>query len=111
MEKSRRIEKINEQIKTILSSILHEVIDKTFGVFSITIVDTSPDMHHCKVFVSSFSDPAKLLEELDSKKHTVNKKLASKMTTKFTPKIRFYLDDSIEYADKISRLIDESKRK
>ena len=48
----------------------------------------------------------KLLDNLNTQKHIFQKYIAkSKLHSKFTPKIYFYLDDTFDEAEKISKLL------
>ena len=108
MTNSRRLEKINEQIKNLLGAIIHEEISDPAHLISVTRVVTSADLHHARIFVSSYSNLSEIIAELEQKRSQISQKLASQMTTKFTPKISFLPDDSIAYADEISRIIDHA---
>ena len=51
-----------------------------------------------------------LLDVLNSKKYIFQKYIAKKkLQSKFTPKIKFYIDDSFEEAEKISKLLMNKK--
>lgn len=111
MTSSRRLEKINEEIKNILGKIIFTEFSNPSYLISITRVDTSADLHHAKVFVSAFKDLPLAVQELNHQKGAISRQLSAKMTTKFTPKISFFPDDSIAYANQISMVIDQAVKK
>ena len=52
----------------------------------------------------------KLLETLNLQKYIFQKYIASaKLISKFTPKINFYIDDTYDEAEKISKLLLDKK--
>lgn len=111
MTSSRRLEKINEEIKNILGKIIFSEYSDPMYLISITRVDTSADLHHAKIFVSALKDLPSAVNNLNLHKGAISRQLAAKMTTKFTPKILFLPDDSIAYADQISKVIDQAIKK
>ena len=52
----------------------------------------------------------KLLNALNENKYVFQKYLSlAKLQSKFTPKIKFYIDDTFEEAEKISKLLQDTK--
>jgi ribosome-binding factor A len=110
MPSSRRIEKINEEIKKLLSEIIRIELDPALGIISITKVKTSADLHYSQISVSAYRNTDEIVDLLNEKKVALNRILAEKLTIKFTPKIFFVKDDSIEYANHIQDLLDKIKK-
>lgn len=76
---------------------------------SVSAVRVSPDLSIAKVYLSIFP-PAKSAEILENIKHqskTVRYELAQavKDTLRKCPDLSFYLDDSLDYAENIDRLL------
>ncbi len=47
--------------------------------------------------------------EINKKSKAFRKYLGQEMTTKFTPKLRFFYDDSLEYTEKLDQLFNDLK--
>ena len=48
--------------------------------------------------------------ELNNKSKLIQKKIALKLTSKFTPKLKFFFDSSFEYSDKINNILETINR-
>ncbi len=111
-----RTEKLNAEFQ----KDIYEVITKRLKnpliteMFSILRVDTSKDLSHAKVFVSVYS----VNEEkknvtfsaiVDDAKR-IRYELAKITSTRTVPELHFFLDDSMEYSDKMNKLFTQIKR-
>ena len=109
---SVRLEKINEQIKLILAKVIHENYDPSFGMISITSVETAPDLKHAKIFISHYVSKYDIVELLNNDRKKLRQSLAQQIHIKFIPELKFCNDNSIEYAhhiENILRKIDANK--
>lgn len=109
---SVRLEKINEQIKLLLANIIHEKYDPSFGMITITSVETAPDLKHAKIFISHYGSKHDIVEILNDDRKKLRQSLAQLIHIKFIPELKFYADSSIEYAhhiENILRKIDANK--
>ena len=107
-----RIERVNSLIRQELSELLRlQVKDPRLGDFiAVTEVDTSADMKHAKVFVSQYGNETerkKVLSGLVSASGFFRSELSKTLKMRYVPELHFQWDDSIEKADRLSRLIDE----
>jgi ribosome-binding factor A len=109
---SRRTERVEKLIKEEISLIfLHQVrdklLDEDIGFLTITDVKCSPDLKIAKVYIS-FLDKDKrehVLEKIKLKTGFIRSQLASRIKIKFTPELKFYIDDTLDYVEKIEGLI------
>jgi ribosome-binding factor A len=108
-----RPQRIGDLIQRELSDLLaREVRDPRIGMVTITSVDVSPDMSHAKVFFTVL-DAEKLpdiQEGLGRAAGFLRSQLARRVKLYSIPELRFQYDESIERADRLSRLIDSTKR-
>ena len=77
--------------------------------FTVTEVQTSPDLKRATVFLTplgSDADPA-LLVALDRAASFLQKEVGRRIRLKFTPRLSFSFDDRFEYASKIDGLFRE----
>ena len=108
---SNRQLKVGQQIRFLVSNffIKEDFVFENFDSKNLTVVDVvlSPDLKNAKVFVINNSvDTIKLfIDELNNKSKFIQKKIALNLTSKFTPKIKFFFDNSFEYSDKINNIL------
>ena len=112
---SNRQLKVGQQIRFLVSNffIKEEFIFDKFDSKNLTIVDVilSSDLKNAKIFVStnSISENKLFIDELNHKSKLIQRKIASNLTSKFTPKIKFFFDNSFEYSNKINNLLETIK--
>jgi len=108
---SYRIPKLNSLIREEISELIqHGIKDPRLGDFiTVTEVETSVDLKHARVFVSSLGteeEKEKTLKGLTSASGFIRRELAKKIRIRHIPELSFHWDNSIERGDYISRLID-----
>ena len=106
---SVRTEKVASLIKEEVSKIFqrHFSMD-VFGFLTVTEVRMSPDLRNAKIFVSVFGDEARKqrsLALLEEQKSFIRSTLGQSVRLKFTPSLAFHLDDSLDRAMKIEKII------
>ena len=112
---SNRQLKVGQQIRFLVSSffIKEDFIFENFDSKNLTIVDVilSSDLKNAKIFVStnSISENKLFIDELNNKSKLIQRKIASSLTSKFTPKIKFLFDNSFEYSNKINSILETIK--
>jgi ribosome-binding factor A len=104
--------RINEEVMRELSNIIRlEVKDPRISpVTSVVSVEVAPDLKTCKAYISVLGDDeavAKTIEGLKSSAGFIRRELAHRVNLRNTPEITFVSDQSIAYAAKMSKLIDE----
>tara|TARA_A100001035_G_scaffold226676_1_gene187760 strand:- start:252 stop:620 length:369 start_codon:yes stop_codon:yes gene_type:complete len=104
-----RVDRINRQILDILSDILIKNIDLSYlGFITFTDVDVSPDLRTAKVFYSVLSGKlpdSKVEVEINKKQKAFKKFMSPQLTLRYTPDIRFILDETLAYSEKIDNLL------
>jgi ribosome-binding factor A len=112
--KAHRLARVAEAIREVASeTILFELRDprvKTTGV-TVTRAEVSGDLQHAKVFVSVMGSPREQQLAMHGLKHAagfVQSKLAKRLQTRFTPTIRFELDQGVKKSIEMTRLINEA---
>ena len=113
---SNRQLKVGQQIRFLISNffIKEDFIFEKFDSKNLTIVDVilSPDLKNAKIFVTtnSVSENKLFIDELNYKSKLIQRKIASNLTSKFTPKIKFFFDNSFEYSNKINNILEAIKQ-
>ena len=109
---TQRILKINKLIKQELGKIIFIDVDFPKNIIlTITKVDTSADLRYADVFISVLPDEMDIEIERKLKEsiYSIQGKLNRKLHMKPLPRIRFMIDKSGEYVEKIGKLIEENK--
>lgn len=109
MESTRQA-KIARLLQKVLSEIFRLQTAKTRGVLvSVSAVKVSPDLSVAKAYLSVFpSDKgAEILDNINRNARTIRYELAQKVRFQLrkTPELSFYLDDSLDYLEKIDHLL------
>lgn len=107
---SKRQAKIARYIQKELSEIFRRQTARLGGVLvTVSQVRVSPDLSIAKAYLSIFpSDKsAEILENIKAQTKTVRYELAQnvKEVLRKCPELQFYLDDSLDYAENIDRLL------
>lgn len=102
-----RMDRLTEDIKREVIDILRDVKDpRITGLVSVVRVEVSSDLSYAKVFVSDIGgDAGQTLKGLNNASGFVRSSLASRLTIRKTPQIKFIGDDSIEQTARISKLL------
>lgn len=102
--KTHRVARIAEVIREIASeTVLFELQDPRVQGVTVTRVEVSGDLQHAKVYVSIMGTEAQQKLCMHGLKHAagfVQSKLGARLKTRFTPSLRFVLDEGIKKASK-----------
>ena len=104
---SYRIGKIENFIKEEMSLIfLHKIQDPHFGLLTITNVKVSPDLRHAKIYFSIYDKEKResALEKINEIKSLLRTELAAKIHLRFVPELHFFIDDTLDYVEKMEGL-------
>lgn len=109
METTRQ-QKISRLLQKELSEIFRQQTAKTHGTLvSVSQVRVSPDLSVAKAYLSIFpSEKAdEMIKSINASSRTVRYELAQKVRYQLRkiPELQFYLDDSLDYIDKIDALL------
>ena len=109
---SQRQMRFSELIRSLISECLlvEDFYNFNFETTSITIsyVKMSKDLRIANIYLMPLGGENKNLitKELNEKKYIFQKYLSkAKISSKFTPKINFFLDDTFDEAEKIEKLL------
>ncbi|MBI3408054.1 MAG: 30S ribosome-binding factor RbfA [Planctomycetes bacterium] len=110
--KSHRLARVAEVIREVASeTILFELQDPRVKGVTVTRAEVAADLQHAKVYVSIMGTPKEQQLCMHGLRHAagyVQKKLAARLTTRFTPSLRFVLDEGVKNSIEITRLINEA---
>ena len=108
---SRRTERLNSLIRRDLSDLIrNEVKDPRVAVeMSVTMVDTSADVQHAKVYVSIYGtlrEKEDAIAGLEDASGFIRRQLRGRLETRNVPVLRFILDDTLHEGNEMLRLLD-----
>lgn len=106
---SQRMRRVDGSLREVLAAaIADEVTDPGVGFVTVTSVETSGDLRHAKVFVSTLGDAAEqqaTLDALNRAKRLLQSSIARALRLKYTPVLEFHLDDSARRAVRLDALM------
>jgi ribosome-binding factor A len=110
--KAHRVARVAEVIREVASeTILFELQDPRVKGVTVTRAEVAADLQHAKVYVSIMGSPKEQDLCMHGLRHAagfVQSKLGSRLKTRFTPVVRFVLDEGVKKSIEVSRLINEA---
>ncbi len=111
---SVRQRKVADRIKKLVSVVVdRKVKDPDKGFITITHVKISRDLQIASVYFTVLGDEKqkqKSLEALNRAKNFIRSEIAAQLKMRFIPELRFFVDDSLEYAQKIEKILEDIKK-
>ena len=113
---SQRQLKVGETLKKIIANLFikDQIILPSISTRNITITEVmvSPDLRHARVYFVPLSGnkPELALETLNQFSYEVKRRVKASWTAKFLPNLKFVLDLSFDYAEKIEKIITENSK-
>ena len=104
-----RTERIEEEIKKIAGRLIDQELKdpRLTGIISVTKVYVSRDLKFCKIFVSMLgtADEKEAMDALKSSAGFVRREIGNNIRMHSTPEVKFEMDDSMAYGEKIQGII------
>lgn len=111
-----RLVRVNELLKReIAEDIYRNFISSDFDAAAITVtrVECAPDLRDANVFISIFGhedDRDRMIGYLNRHRQEIIRLMIKRVKLKYTPRLHFILDESIEEGDHILSLLAEMER-
>lgn len=110
--KTHRLARVAEVIREVASeTILFELQDPRIKGVTVTRAEVTADLQHAKVYVSIMGTAKEQDLCMHGLRHSagfVQSKLASRLKTRFTPSLRFVMDEGVKRSIEVTRLINEA---
>jgi ribosome-binding factor A len=109
----KRLIRVNELIKQEVASALYRVMNERgfdFSAVSVTHVITSSDLRTARVLVSIRDHDKRrdaMINQIQHHSGAIQSLLSKNVIIKYTPKLTFELDDSVELGDRVLQIISE----
>ena len=101
-------ERAGSDIQRELSNILLlDAKDEDFKHVTITDVEVANDLGFAKVYFTTTDNREKVERDLNNAAGFFRSLLAERLLIRHTPELRFIFDESIEYGQKIEKIIEE----
>ncbi|MFM2136151.1 MAG: ribosome-binding factor RbfA [Bacteroidota bacterium] len=103
---------IQKEIGTIFQRKGPDYYGKAF--VTVTGVKVSPDLGLAYIYLSVYGskDSQGVIDQVSSHQKEVRRELGNKIRhqARIIPELRFFLDETLDYADRINRLLEETKK-
>ena len=113
--------KRQKQVAAVLEKELNDIFQKlglsmiNGGMVSIASVKITPDLFDARVYLSFFkvSDPVDALKAIEERAWEIKKELTARVRHQLRsmPQMKYYIDDTLDYVDKMESLFKEIKQK
>ena len=99
-----RLNRINEELKKEISNVISFELKNpnVTGLISVTKAKITPDLKYAKIYVS-------IMEGLKESAGFIRSQVAKTINLRITPELIFEIDDSLEYGEKIEKILKELK--
>lgn len=111
--------KRQKQVASVLEKDLNEIFQRlglsmmSGGMISIASVKITPDLFDARVYLSFFKvkDPVEALKTINDRSWEIKRELTARVRHQLRsmPQLTFFIDDTLEYADKMEQLFKEIK--
>lgn len=110
-----RVERVREKVKFEVARILQqEMSDPRMGFVTVVGCDLSPDYRYATIHVSFLDDRegevSRMMHMLEDARGYIQSKVASRLSTRVTPELRFERDIGAQRSIEVSSLLDEIRR-
>ena len=106
---SQRILRVRELLKREIGTLISQ--DYSFNALvTVNDVDVTPDLRNGHVFIGvigSDQEKVNVVKTLNKERGMIQKKISKRVVMKFTPKLHFKSDESIERGVRTLNVIDE----
>jgi len=106
-----RLDRVANLIREEISAtIMADLSDPSIGMLTVVRVSPSPDLRTAKVWVSvmgEIEEQKNTMRGLNRARGRIQARVASALRLKYTPVLRFYLDESVKKSLRIMELLDE----
>ncbi len=112
---AHRIARVNNEIRRELSELIqrHVKDPRIHSFVTVTEVDTTPDLRHSKVYISTIAgqeEEGVIIKVLTAAAGFLRTELARNIRMRHMPELSFHWDNSIEHGDHILRMLDDIAR-
>ena len=107
---SLRIQRVSELVKQQISEIIPDLNLTGCGFVTVTSAEVSPDLKDGRVYISvigTVEQKKRAVHTLDHEHARIQSELAHRIVLKYTPRLKFVLDETESEAQRIESLLDK----
>jgi ribosome-binding factor A len=108
---SLRLERVREMLKRRIGEVVRRQLPMAeVGLININDVEVAPNLHTATVYIGVLGGPAQkktAMEALATHRKQIQILLGRAIVLKYTPQLRFVLDDSVERGNRVLRILEE----
>ncbi len=111
-----RMVRVNELLKREIAEDLHRNFSGTdfdAAALTVTRVECAPDLRDANVYISIFGhqyDRHDMIRTLNHRRQEIVRMMIKRVKLKYTPRLQFHLDESLEEGDNILTILSELER-
>ena len=102
-----RTDRLNELLIRILAEELEIIDDEVLGFVTVTGVQTDKSLTQAKVFVTGELDDEELCRRLELHRSRLQRAINEQSRLRRVPSLSFFVDDTVESAERIENLLRE----
>jgi len=110
-----RLERVREMLKRTLGEIVRRDFPPgDIGLITVNDVEVSADLKEAKIFVGVVGNPEakrRAMNLLNGRRGQLQFELGRTIVLRYTPKISFHLDESVERGNRILSIMEELEQK
>lgn len=108
---NHNIDRLTEDVKREISVAMHEIKDSRIAdkIVSVSHVEITSDLSYCKIYVSVLGKEKSTEEAIECLKGAAGffkRRINARIKLRKMPELIFLADNSLDYYDKISKIID-----
>lgn len=116
MALKERVARVSKQINKELSDIIQKDMESICrkSLVSVTQVIMTKDLRYGKVFISIYGDgknKEEIFDNIQKSNKIIRREIGRRIKLRYVPELIFFLDDSLEYGAKMSKLINETNER
>src|ERR687894_880088 len=112
MPRFRRTDRINELLREEIAVLVRDAVrDPRVGLATVTAVETSPELDHAKVYITTLGegeDRVEMLAGLKSAAPFIRSQLSKRLHMRRIPELHFQIDRVLDEAMRIEALLREA---
>lgn len=111
--------KRQKQVASVLEKEMNDIFQRLSlsmmdgGMISISSVKITPDLFDARIYLSFFKvkDPVEALKTINDRSWEIKRELTARVRHQLRsmPQLNFYIDDTLEYVDKMEQLFKDIK--
>ncbi len=111
---SLRLERVRELLKREIGEVIRrELPVDEVGLINVNDVDVAPNLKTATVYIGMLGGNAQKkrgMDALDQHRKRIQGLVARGVVLKYTPQLRFVLDESVERGNKVLKILDELEK-